>query len=111
MVEGLCYSSWRNESLFLPEVAVVSAEINFKLCPTSVLFFGDVTVSVAFPFLANCVLWRGFYSRKLNFAAPKEINNAECLSSLRGPNISAVPCKCIRARWTNYISPRLARGT
>jgi len=41
------------------------------LCRTSVSFYGDVTDSAAFPLLANCVIWRGFYSRKQIFGEPK----------------------------------------
>jgi len=44
----------------------------FTLCRTSVSFYGDVTDSAANFLLANCVIWRGFYSRKQIFAAPKE---------------------------------------
>ena len=39
--------------------------------------------------LANCVMWLSLYSRKEILAAPKKNSNAECLSSLGGPNYVA----------------------
>ena len=72
VVESFRYSPWKSGTRFLPKVADWSVEVEFKLCRTSVSFYGDVTVSAAFPLLANCLIWRGFYSRNQIFAAPKK---------------------------------------
>jgi len=104
VVESFRYSPWKSETRFLPDVADWIGKVEFKLCRTSVSFYGDVTVSAAFPLLANCLIWRGFYSRIQIFAAPKKNSHTECLSSLRGPNICRVLCNYIRTRWTNFMS-------
>jgi len=108
--ECIRHSTWNIESRFLPEVTYWGEEVNFKLCRTTVLFCVDVTDSTAFPSLVNCVIWLFLYPRNQIFAAPKIMRNAECLTCFGGPNLCRVLCNCIRARWTNFISPRLARG-